>query len=345
MKIIIVANSINGGGAEKQASLIYKYLSANHEVILLVKNKIPEKLNWLSWNIENLIYLLQILILRFKLKDVDFILSIMPISHYAAIILKVLFNANLVISIRNDLRYFQSQLEDLYNFKFSILNYFANIYVVQNYDSARLLKWKNVKKKIYIINNFLDLPKDKSKYLNINGRSGIVFIQRLAWQKDPLYMMEIIKKIDNSIKISIYGGGEYLKIFKKNLAGFENVKIFGKVESLEIKKAIESNLLGILTSFFEGMPNVIAEYILKGCIPVSTNNVYTDNLNQYSKNNLILKGIDPCIDAKKINQYYFELHSDKNKQRKIAKLNYDALLDFHNDKLNYSDWKDVFDNK
>ena len=345
MKIILVANSVIRGGAEKQALLIYKYLSANHEVILLVKNKTLKKNNWLTWNIENLTYLLKIFILRFKSRDVDFILSIMPISHYAAIILKILFNANLVISIRNDLRYYKGALEDIHSFKFSILNYFANFYVVQNDISARLLRWKNVRRKIFVINNLLDIPQDNIKYLNNNIRSGIVFIQRLDWQKDPLYMIELIKKIDSRIKISVYGTGEYLKLFKKELKRFNNISINGSIDNTLLMKIIQQKLLGILTSFYEGMPNIIAEYILNGCFPVSTSNVYTNNLNQYKENNYILKGFDASIDAKNINKYYFELYSDKNKQRKIAKLNYDALLDFHNDKLNYSDWKDVFDSK
>ena len=32
-------------------------------------------------------------------------------------------------------------------------------------------------------------------------------------------------------------------------------------------KIIQQKLLGILTSFYEGMPNIVAEYILNGCFP------------------------------------------------------------------------------
>lgn len=345
MKIILVANSISGGGAERQAYLIYKYLSKNHKVVLLIKNSSTEKKNWFSWNFENLIYFLKIFVLRFEMNEVNYILSIMPISHYSAIILKILFKAKLIISIRNDLRYYKGALENIYSFKFSILDYFVNSYVVQNYVAARLLKWKNVQKEIFVINNLLDIYKDDKKLSHLHERDGIVFIQRLDWQKDPLYMLELIKRIDNRIKISIYGEGKYLRFIKKNLFGLKNVIIYGKVQSIQIKKAIQQNLLGILTSFYEGMPNIIAEYILNGCIPVSTSNVYTDNLNKFKENNAFLRGIDACADAQNINNYYFDLYLNKSKYKRIANLNYQALLDFHKDKLNYSDWNDVFDDK
>ncbi len=345
MNIILSVNSLNTGGAEKQAYLIKEYLSRDFNIFLLVLHTKKIEKNFLYKFLNYSKYLYKIIRLRIKLNNVSHVLSIMPQSHYASIILKILFKARLHISIRNDLRYYKANLEDINSYKFKILTFFVDSFIVQSNNSARLLKWKNVQKEIHVINNLLEVPKANNNFLNFNDRSGIVFVQRLDWQKDPIHMLEIIKRLDRRIKISIYGKGEYLKLFKEYLIGFKNVKIYGKVQSEIIKQAIENNLLGILTSFFEGMPNIIAEYILNGCIPVSTANVYTDNLNLYKEKNLVLKGINASIDAEKINQYYFELYSDKNKQSKIAKHNYYALLDFHNDKSNYSDWNDVFDNK
>ena len=282
-KIIFFAPNIEDGGIEKNILLLANYfISQNREVEIIyskISNKIKEKLNRkilltrsnikinipifndrINNSIKSFIYLL----IKFNFNKFDKILSFQ--DHPFAIFTSIIKNKKCIIRIANhpigSLKYFNSKINFLLKFFIKIFFYqFASLIISNSKESTKCLKKFIIfKKKCISIYNPINLTKKKNKILK--RKNYLVSIGRLEKQKNFSMLIKafrIVLKNFPNFKLVIIGKGRekkklLLDIRKYNLN--KNVKI---LDFRNPYKFYENAKLFILSSYFEGLPNVLLE--------------------------------------------------------------------------------------
>lgn len=290
-KIILFMPSVDSGGVEKNFFLISDYLAkkCNDIVVISISKRIKKFLNK---NIE-------LVTLNFNFWDkmsrrVKFILGLFLLISE----IKKSKNTT-VISFQGNI--YCGLLSRLLGFKLIIRsnsspygwskNFFKNFLykvgldgaqtiIVNSYEFKKLLK-KRFKIKAECIYNPLNkkeiikLSKKKIKFNFFNkDQLNIINVGRLEDQKDQKTLLRAIKLIDKKIKIKllIIGNGSKLKglnnfIYKNNLK--KSVKILNNISN-PFPYIVRSDLF-VLTSIFEGLPNVLLEAITLNKFVISTN--------------------------------------------------------------------------
>ncbi len=155
------------------------------------------------------------------------------------------------------------------------------------YGATDYSKWIGVNKKIFSVvyngidkNKFMDLDVTQQKYFNKkfqieNSKKIILGILRLSPEKRPFDFLETIKLLSEKRKdfVSvIYGEGflrnEMINFIKKHKLN-KFIKLAGVSNNVNIALASADVLL--MTSEFEGTPNVLIEAQILKCPIVSTN--------------------------------------------------------------------------
>lgn len=131
-----------------------------------------------------------------------------------------------------------------------------------------------IKGKVSTIYNPIKIKNIKIKLNRKRSFLSILNIGRLEKQKDHITLIKAImiltKKIN--IKLKIVGSGSqylFLKKFIRNYGIQQNVQIIK--ETRNIKKYLSNSDLFVLTSLYEGFPNVLVESIMHN-IPVISSN-------------------------------------------------------------------------
>lgn len=156
--------------------------------------------------------------------------------------------------------FYISYWKEVYRF----LEKFKNIKLVCNStNNARdYEKWLNIKKgSIKTTNNIFDFKQKIKNKLIFKNKIVFGTIARLAPEKNLFYLLKIFKSIsNNNINLKITGTGyldKRLKKYSKNLKIENNVKFLGEISNVEnFFKDID---IFILTSYMEGIPNVLLE--------------------------------------------------------------------------------------
>ena len=144
-----------------------------------------------------------------------------------------------------------------------------------------------------VIVNSIDFKKSLKKYLNVNSqviynpiktrkfenkkifkkKLKIITVGRLTEQKNQLFLLKTLTKLNNKFRwtLKIVGRGileKKIRLFIKENSLSEKVKLSGYKKSAinEINKAD----LFILTSLYEGLPNVLIEAQQTGIPVIST---------------------------------------------------------------------------
>lgn len=186
----------------------------------------------------------------------------------------------IVLSLRSVAPYrftfYQSYWKECYRFFLKK----KNIRIVCNsFNNAKdYERWLKIKKgTIQITNNIYDFKKisyNNKKELNKNSKIIFGCVARLNPEKNLFYLIKIFNKINiKNIKLQIVGDG-YLKqrlinISKKNI-NKNKIKFIGP--KINIDKFLKSINCFILTSKYEGIPNVLLE-AQNHCLPIFTTNV------------------------------------------------------------------------
>ena len=290
-KLIIFMPSIEGGGVEKNLFIISNFISSkikNGTLITSSKsfNKhfnnlkiINPKINIENHSSRRFKYFLCLLeLIKVLLKDRNYLVFSFQANLYCAILCKLL-NVNIII--RSNSSPSGWKLNFIRKTIFRFLLKLPDKIIVNSEEFKKEYKKKFGLKCTCIYNpldkNFIKKKSKENKvhnfFKNFKGLK-IIFIGRLVDQKDPFTLLKALNLIKNKINYRsiIIGKG----VFKEEMNNYirknklqKNIKIMGWSKNPYFFLNL-SNLL-VLTSKFEGLPNVLLEAIALKKFVISSN--------------------------------------------------------------------------
>ncbi len=282
-KIIFFAPNIEDGGIEKNIVILGNYfISKNKEIeivysnisknikkrldkkILLTKSSNKVNIPFFNKRINNSIRSFIYILFNLNSSDFDKILSFQ--DHPFAITASIIKSKKCIIRIANhpvgSLKFFNNKINFFLKLFVKIFFYqFANLIISNSKESTNYLKkYIILNKKCITIYNPINLNKKKNKIFN--KQNIIISIGRLDKQKNFSMLIKAFKillKNFSDYKLLIIGKGRekknLIRIIKKyNLK--KNVRI---LNFRDPKKYYQKAKLFVLSSYFEGLPNVLLE--------------------------------------------------------------------------------------
>ncbi len=272
-KIVLFIPSIEGGGVEKNLFLIAEYLSKVHKKLFIItadrkyKNFFDKKISIICpassiWERKSRLVktIISILILIKNFRKDTIILSFQ--SNIFAILVSKIFGYKIIIRLNTSIKkYINNEFKkNLYKLFY---NFADEIIVNSNNFKKEIKKILNLNSKlIYNLNKVNKNKKMLKFFKNFKGLK-ILNIARLTDQKDHITLLKSLKLLSKKnikYKCCIIGRGynkNYLEDYIKNNKLNKNIKIIGYKE--EAERYLDSSNLFILTSKFEGLPNVLIE--------------------------------------------------------------------------------------
>ncbi len=272
--VLIFIPSIENGGVEKNLYLVANYLAKRNVSVKILtsfsnnRKFFDRKIKIISLKYKDdltnsrFLKTLITIFLFFKYccfkNDVIFSFQ----SNLTAILLASIFNKKIIIRSNTSPDKYVKNSFDRIVFRF-FFN-FADEIIVNGY------KFKKKFKKIFsinptiIYNPFIGKKGKKINFTFFNDKKclKIINVARLTDQKDHLTLLKAVKKLANlrKCKLVIVGRGYKKKILRKYI--LENklekiVKLIGYKENIE--SYIEASDIFVLSSTYEGVPNVLIE--------------------------------------------------------------------------------------
>lgn len=290
-KLIIFMPSIEGGGVEKNLFIITNYLSKKIKSlsVITVSNKFKKKFNnqikiigpnknFLCHSSRFLKYFICILYLIIEIiKNKNILVFSFQANIYTILICK-LFNIKVIIRANSS-----PSGWSLNFFKYFIFNNvlkFADKIIVNSIDFQKEIKKKFKVRSLCIYNPlnineiiFYSKIKDKNFFFEKKKIIKIINVGRLVEQKNQIVLLKAINYLKDKIKIRtiILGRGKNKSLLKKYIS--EN-KLNNIVKILNFKKnpfnIIKKSDVFVLTSIYEGLPNVLLEAIAIGKFVISS---------------------------------------------------------------------------
>lgn len=284
MKKIILINSLNTGGAERQISVISKFIA---DKIYLWEDKIDyrveQDIEFIDKNTKNNIsgfkvffYIFKIaLLLSKKLKKQDLIISFLEKNNFINIISACISKHKCIICERTQPSVSFKGFSGSINKILINLLYPRSDLIIANSNGVKsdlIYNFNINRNKIKVIYNGFDFDYiNKKKYENIDSfyeslienKELIVSVGRLTEAKGHWHLIRAMKDVVSVNKkaiLFIIGDGnlkEYLQSLIIKLELNENVYLLGKQENPF--KFIARSKLFIFPSLWEGFPNAIVE--------------------------------------------------------------------------------------
>jgi glycosyltransferase involved in cell wall biosynthesis len=281
-KLVLFIPSIEGGGVEKNLFLICKYLSRKQIKVYLVTTNLNIKKNFTKnikvispksnfWSkksrkFKTLISL--ILLIKYFYNKKIFILSFQ--SNISCIFISKIFNFKIIIRLNTSLqKYIRNPISKIfYKHIYGLAN---NVVVNSSTFRSEVKKILNLDAKT-IYNPTLITAKNKkiNFFKNFKGLK-ILNIGRLTDQKNQIILVKSLKLLNkkfSNFRCCIIGKGKE----KVNLLNFiKKSKLDKKIKLIGYKKNavdyIKNSDIFVLTSKYEGLPNVLIEAQTKS-IPI-----------------------------------------------------------------------------
>ena len=275
--------SIEGGGVEKNLFLLIKYLSKKIDKIYIItahkkKNNskriryiCPKSCYWEKKNrsLKNMICI-YLLIKNFWSSKAT-ILSFQ--SNFTSIILSKILRFKVLIRLNTSLKkYLNNNLKKI-TFKF--IYSLSDTIIVNSKLFQKELKKINLKSHLIYNLNFTEKKIKKLNFFNKHNGLKIINIGRLTYQKDQLTLIRslaILKKENINFKCSIIGRGNFKNILNDEIIKLDlakNIKLEGFIDKAE--QYISKSDIFVLSSRFEGLPNVLIESQQYGVPIISSN--------------------------------------------------------------------------
>jgi glycosyltransferase involved in cell wall biosynthesis len=290
--ILVFIPSIEGGGVEKNLFLIINFLIKNNFNIVLItanpesKNKFHKKIKIISPKNKNTrnfsrykkyIYCL-FLLLKF-LSNNNFTVLSFQANLYAIIVTKVLCKKIIIRSNSSPSGWSQNPIKKII---YKILFKLADSIIVNSKDFAKqMYEIFNVKCKVIYnpLNKEEIIKKSKERFFNKflyknKNFFKIISVGRFVDQKDHLTLLKAFQIIYKKInaKLILMGQGinkeKYLEFIKNN--NLQNNVLILKFNNNPYKVISNANIF-VLSSQYEGLPNVLLEAIALKKFIISTN--------------------------------------------------------------------------
>ena len=278
--ILVFVSQLCNGGAERVAANLSDELSKKYKVIL-VTYTLPTK-NDYSCSVKRIIvdekksrffkynYVIRNLKKIKKKYHITHSISFCSKANYLNVMSRV--NDKTIISIRSYLKY--SEVDQQYYRLNKVAGKYCDEEVVVSSQliEEQINEYNSSKDKIKVIHNFVDKEKIdkclKEKNNVILSKNTIINVGRLSNQKGQKYLIRamsfVVKKVPDA-ELIILGKGELEEELKKEINALhleKNVKLLGYKSNPYIYMKQASCF--VLSSFFEGMPNVIFEAMYTG---------------------------------------------------------------------------------
>ncbi len=289
-KLIIFMPSIEGGGVEKNLFIVANFLSKKIKNISVItasykyKNKFDKKINlilpkrklWAELSRRSKYFICLILLFKFLLKNRDTIVFAFQANLYSIIICKLLSVKVIVRSNSAPEGWSQNFIKRILYKK--IINQ-ANKIMVNSHDFQKSLKKKYGVNSDVIYNplNKLEIYKKSKKKINKifpNNVLKIINVGRFVDQKDQLTILKSLNLLKNKINfhLILLGQGQLKQklfnyIISNNLSKYVKFIDFKENPYPYIRKAD----VFILSSKFEGLPNVLLEAAVLKKFIISSN--------------------------------------------------------------------------
>lgn len=284
MKLLFYINVLGGGGAERvivnlanefskignQVTLVASYpveneYSVRNDVNKLYISREPSKESFIKKNI------LYVKWLRKKMKDEHFdaAIAFMAEPNIRILLAGLGLRTKKIISVRNDpVREYSSKM---YQMLAKLLFPLSDCVIFQTNDAKDWFS-KRIQSKSEIIMN--QVAEDFFEHEIPVHRQNIVTVGRLNKQKNHRLLIKAFSKICDKIEdnLIIWGEGEFreeLEQYIKDLNLEDRIFLPGRTN--DVKGAISSAKVFILSSDYEGMPNALLEAMALGVPCISTN--------------------------------------------------------------------------
>tara|TARA_B100000700_G_scaffold330262_1_gene455605 strand:+ start:1797 stop:2933 length:1137 start_codon:yes stop_codon:yes gene_type:complete len=289
-KIIIFMPSIEGGGVEKNLFIVTNHLATKIKNLYLIsiskkyKKKFHKSVNFITLNSNfwdnfgrKMKYILSIfLLIKLFLKDRKVIVFAFQANIYCVIVCKIFFVKVITRSNTAPIGWSNNILK---RFLFKFFLNLSDKIIVNSVEFKKNLKKELSLESDCIYNplNFSEIikkSKSKSKKIFTNNKLKILNIGRLTNQKDQITILKALNIIKKKINFEmiIVGRG----ILKEELLNFirlnnltKKVKIMDFVENPF--PLIKQSDLFILSSKYEGLPNVLLEALVLKKFIISSN--------------------------------------------------------------------------
>jgi len=272
-KIVLFIPSIEGGGVEKNLFLIAEYLSKIHKKLFIItadkkcKKIFGKKISVICpkssiWETKSRLLktiISTLLLIKTFNKDI-IILSFQ--SNIVAIFVSKIFGYKIIIRLNTSIKKYINNI-----FKKILYKLFYNLAdeIIVNSNNFKKEIKKNLNLNSNLIYNLNKINKKRKKiefFKNFKGLK-ILNIARLTDQKDHITLlksMNLLSRKNIKYKCCIIGQGynkNYLEDYINKNKLYKNIKIIGYKK--EAETYLDSCNLFILTSKFEGLPNVLIE--------------------------------------------------------------------------------------
>lgn len=284
MKILFYINLIDFGGAERVVvNLANEFSKRGHETVIVTsyckeqEYELNEKVKRLSLEEKQLkeSFIRKNLTRTLRLRRIckkerpDIVVSFMAQANFRAIMATRFLKIKTLISVRNDPD--KEYPNGIYRFTAKILYPLASGCVFQTEDAKNWFP-HSIQRKSKIILNPVN---DKFYQMDYKGeRENIVTVGSLSPRKNQQLLIKAFSLIAQEFpkeSLIIYGNGperEKLIELTKSLNIEERVFFMG--ESSEIHEKIKNAKVFVLSSNYEGLPNVVMEAMALGLPVIST---------------------------------------------------------------------------
>ncbi|MFM0772737.1 glycosyltransferase [Streptococcus suis] len=202
----------------------------------------------------------------------DVIISFWPHPTFYALLFTKIKRIKMIYSERNDPSREYTGIARLIH---TVISYFCNGYVFQNLGAQRYFPKQSIKNSTVIHNPLSFTKKDTpNKKRVVRNFKRIISVGRLTEQKNHSMLIGAFSKYNETHPdsiLEIFGEGALYQDLKKQIKmlNMEN-KIILRGTTSQILEEIASSDMFVLTSKYEGMPNVLMEALALGVPVVST---------------------------------------------------------------------------